>query len=228
MDKMVQETSCLSVIDGYTFRPTDKEERKHKKNALILDVTRYQDPYHHNHNTWTAIATQQQQQQQWQQQWQWHNSNSNSNSEGESDSNSDDDSDSDGNSNGNMEWHWQQWWQLQDEQQSSNSKQEQSDWQSVVKAVVMVTVTTDQWRPQQWPQTATASQQKQVASMIKVIQGQWQDCSLARWCWQQLLPCSRHQQQDVFIAVQCDNQVLPATESWCSGQWHWSSCWFCS
>jgi len=55
---------------------------------------------------------------------------------------------------------------------------------------------------------AAATQQKQAASIIKMVQ--WQDHSLARWCWQQMLPRSKRQQQDVFIANQCDNQVLPA------------------
>jgi len=51
---------------------------------------------------------------------------------------------------------------------------------------------------------AAATQQKQAASIIKMVQ--WQ----VKWCWQQMLPCSKWQQQDVFIANQCDNQVLPA------------------
>jgi len=66
---------------------------------------------------------------------------------------------------------------------------------------------------------------KQAASTIKVMQGQWQDRSLARWCWQQLLPRSRRQQQDVFIAVQCDNQVLPAATTKGSNDHHrWQHC----
>jgi len=156
---MVHETSCLSVIVSYAVSPTDNKERKHKKNASMLPrgtITITMPGWSNSNSnsntatatttvtmvvTATATATQQQQQQEqqgleqqqqrWQQRRQW-------------------------------QQQWQQWWQqqqLQDQQwqQSSNSKQEQSDWQSVVKVVVMVTSTTDQWRPQQWPPNGSSN-----------------------------------------------------------------------